>query len=121
MAEPSILIVDDDNFVRVAVRDSLSDGGYRMREASDGDKALEELAKERVDLVILDLFMPNRSGVETLAEIRRLYPDLKVLVVSSLDTESVVEDLKKQGASQFIAKPFHPLEMAMAVRQLIGA
>jgi two-component system chemotaxis response regulator CheY len=120
-AEPTILIVDDDLFVRTAVRDSLADHGYHMVEAADGDAALAQLEKVRADLVILDLFMPNRSGVETLAEIRRLYPSLKVLIVSSLDTESMVEDLKRQGANHFIAKPFHPLEMSMAVRQLMGA
>ncbi|HLL55440.1 MAG TPA: response regulator [Myxococcaceae bacterium] len=120
-AEPTILIVDDDLFVRTAVRDSLADDGYHMVEAADGDAALAELEKVRADLVILDLLMPNRSGVETLAEIRRLYPSLKVLIVSSLDTESMVEDLKRQGANHFIAKPFHPLEMSMAVRQLMGA
>jgi len=121
MAEPNILIVDDDAFMRVSIRDALADHPYQVREASDGEEALLQVQQQVPDLVILDLFMPHRSGLDTLQELRRLYPRLPVLVVTSFDTDAVSEDAYEKGATGFIGKPFHPVEMASAVQRLVGA
>ena len=119
MAEPLILVVDDDKFIRVAVCDSLRDAGYRFVEAENGDLALETLEHSDPSLVILDLFMPRRSGLETLGEIRKRRPELPVVILSSLDTEEMVEEARRLGASAFIGKPFHPMEITSTVRKMV--
>ncbi len=118
---PLILIVDDDRFVRAQVRDSLADEHLEIAEAVDGQKALESISARRPDLVVLDLLMPNMSGMEALIEIRKRHPDIPVLVLSSLDAPSMIEEARSHGATDFIGKPFHPLEVVAAVRNLIGS
>lgn len=121
LPDPIILLVDDDRFIRVAMRDTLEGRGYGFLEAEHGDAALEQLQSASPALVILDLFMPQRSGLDTLGEIRRLHPNLPVLVVSSLDAESMIEEAFKLGATDFISKPFHPVEIAEAVARIVRA
>lgn len=118
---PTILIADDDGFVRITLKDVLAGRGYRFREARDGSEALLSCAEERPALVLLDLMMPNKSGMEALTELRQLHPGLRVLVMSSMDADSVVEQALTAGAVGFLAKPFHPLELVGAVEQALVA
>jgi two-component system chemotaxis response regulator CheY len=114
-----ILVIDDDALIRTQVCDALreADPELELQEADDGESALAKLDTFDAQLVLLDLFMPNLSGVETLSFIRMREKPPKVLIMSSLDSESMKADLLKAGAEGFIAKPFHPLELAEAVRQ----
>jgi two-component system chemotaxis response regulator CheY len=113
---PTILVVDDDAFVVAVLRDLLEDQGAHVVEARDGDEALAVAERERPALVFLDLVMPHRSGLEALPELLRRNPGTRVLVVSSFDAGGLVEEARRLGAAGFIAKPFHPLEIARAVR-----
>lgn len=116
---PTILIADDDGFVRITLKDALAGKGYRVREARDGSEALSACAEERPSLVLLDLMMPNKSGLEALTELCEQHPGLRVLVMSSMDTESVIQQALTAGAVGFLAKPFHALELAGAVEQAL--
>ncbi|MBX5483814.1 MAG: response regulator [Myxococcaceae bacterium] len=116
-----VLIVDDDRFVRMLLKDALSDGGYHFTEASDGEEALEKLKADPQDVVLLDLFMPKMSGIEALTEIQRIAPGQKVLVISSLDSDALVAQALQSGAAGFIQKPFHPLEIQAAVKKALSA
>jgi two-component system chemotaxis response regulator CheY len=118
---PRVLIVDDDAFVRVVLRDALEGQGYKLLEAADGEEAVAQTAAARPDVVLLDLMMPRQSGLEALAEIRKLHPEGRVVVISSMDTESLVQQALQAGADGFIAKPFHPLEIQGAVRKALEA
>jgi two-component system chemotaxis response regulator CheY len=117
----TILIVDDDHFARLYLRDALASLDARMIEAADGREALEAVAKEKPDLVLLDLFMPVKSGMEALPEIRKACPETKILVVSSMEVPTLVEEAKAKGANDFIAKPFHPQEVLDKVKKVLGA
>ena len=116
---PTVLIVDDDSFARAMVRDALATAleGHEVVEAADGVQALAAIAKAVPDLVFLDLLMPNKSGLDALPEIRHRAPSAKVIVVSSMETRSMVEAALAAGAIGFIGKPFHPEEIAAAVRK----
>jgi two-component system chemotaxis response regulator CheY len=118
---PTILIADDDGFVRITLKDVLADKGYRFREARDGSEAVSSCAEERPSLVLLDLMMPNKSGLEALTELREHHPGLPILVMSSMDAESVIEQALTAGAVGFLSKPFHPLELVGAVEQALAA
>lgn len=118
---PTVLVVDDDAFVVAVLRDLLEDQGAHVVEARDGDEALAVAERERPALIFLDLVMPNRSGLEALPELLRRSPGARVLVVSSLDAKALVDEARRLGAVGYIAKPFHPAEIAQAVRdQLPG-
>lgn len=117
---PVVLIVDDDAFVRAVIADALKDEGYTLLEARDGDEALNRLTQDKPAVVLLDLFMPKKSGLEALSEMRRRAPACAVLVISSMDSDALVAQALRQGAAGFISKPFHPLEISKAVRGLLG-
>ena len=116
---PTLLLVDDDNFVRRILKDTLAETGIELRllEASDGEEGLAIAAREKPALMFLDLFMPRRSGLEVLAAMKQASPNTRVLIISSMDAEPVVEQALAAGAVGFVGKPFHPLEIAAAVRQ----
>ncbi len=118
---PTVLIVDDDLFVRRLLEDALSESGLALRvlEAADGEQALAVATRERPEVVLLDLFMPRLSGLEVLAQLRSSVPESRVVVISSMDAEPVIEQALQAGATGFIAKPFHPLEIASAVREAL--
>lgn len=123
MADSSrVLIVDDDRFARLVLREALElePEGYQVSEAGDGDEALERVRAEAPDLVLLDLFMPKRSGIQALTDIRAMAPSTRVVVISSLDSPALIEQAKQAGAVNFILKPFHPLEIQTAVRSALG-
>ncbi len=119
---PTLLLVDDDNFVRRILKDVLAETGIELRllEASDGEEGLEVAAREKPTLMFLDLFMPRRSGLEVLGAIKEVSPLTRVLVISSMDAEPVVEQALAAGAVGFVGKPFHPLEIASALRQALA-
>lgn len=117
---PTVLIVDDDHFVRVLLRDAIGDG-HRVLEAVNGAEAIALVeGGEKPSVVFLDLLMPIKSGLETLPELRRLLPDARVVVVSSMETESMVKGAYDAGASGFVAKPFHPAEIVSALKRALG-
>ncbi len=116
---PNILIVDDDAFVRAYLRDALAETGYGLLEAENGEEAVELAASDRPEVVLLDLLMPKQSGLDALSKIHRVSPDSRIIVISSLDSESLVEQAMAAGAQGFVGKPFHPIEVVGAVRKVL--
>ena len=117
----TILIVDDDAFVRTLLRDMLAGEGYTLLEAEDGRAALDLLGDRAPALVLLDLFMPRLSGMEALASIRQRWPGARVLVISSLDSDRLVNEALEAGAAGYITKPFHPVEITSAVARALAS
>jgi DNA-binding NtrC family response regulator len=101
-----ILIVDDEAFIRENLERILAEDGYRPLSAADGDEALRQVSEAEVDLVLLDLNLGPRSGLEVLAALRDIDPELLVIIITGYGTvESAVEALK-MGAYDYIKKPF---------------
>jgi two-component system chemotaxis response regulator CheY len=119
---PTLLLVDDDSFVRRILKDVITETGIELRllEAADGEEGLAMAAREQPAVMFLDLFMPKKSGLEVLGAIKSVSPMTRVLVISSMDAEPVVEQAMAAGAVGFVGKPFHPLEIASAVRQALA-
>jgi CheY-like chemotaxis protein len=117
----SILLVDDDALSRSMLRDALAHETYRLLEAENGAQALEVIAATHPDLVMLDLAMPVMGGLELLAEIRRMESPPRVVVISSLDTESLAEQALASGARRFIAKPFRRADVVSEVARALDA
>ncbi|RKH01366.1 response regulator [Corallococcus praedator] len=120
---PTLLLVDDDSFVRRILKDVIAETGIALRllEASDGEEGLALAAKEQPAVMFLDLFMPKKSGLEVLGAIKSVSPGTRVLVISSMDAEPVVEQAIAAGAVGFVGKPFHPMEIASAMREALAS
>ena len=115
-----ILIVDDALLVREMLRDILTEGGFEVvGEARDGIAALERFRVLEPDLVVLDIVMPRKSGVDALAELIAERPDAKVLICSALGQEALIEEARSAGALGFIVKPFSPGDVTAAIRRAL--
>jgi two-component system, OmpR family, response regulator len=119
----TVLICDDEDVLRRLVRDTLADRPYRVIEARDGDEAVASVRSERPELVLLDMMMPGRSGLDVLREIRA-DPELAETPVLMLTARTQVDDYEHAsaaGATKFLAKPFSPLQLGAIVDELLGA
>jgi len=120
-AKHSVLVVDDEPIVCHSVRRILSKKSCTVEEAFDVDVAMQKLKLNRYGLVILDLKMPKRSGMEVLQSIRKQYPNLPVVMVSGYASiESAIEAIRL-GASNYIPKPFTPEELSKVAVEALAA
>jgi putative two-component system response regulator len=110
-----ILIVDDEEAIRRILNQKLSREGYRCHEAGNSSQAVDELRNNAIDLVILDIKMPGKSGAELLPEIRTSYPDTAVVMATAITDTSTAIQCMKQGAYDYITKPFNLDEVILGV------
>ncbi len=104
-----ILVVDDEDLVRETLCNMLEDVGYEIVEAANGVEALHVFDEIEVDLVITDIFMPEKEGLETIAELRQRKPDVKVVAISGGGGDGKMDYLefaKRFGARSILTKPF---------------
>ena len=118
ITDAEILIVDDDPRLREVVRYALSQAGFRVREAGDGRAALAEIAREKPDLVILDVVMPELDGVEVCRRIRK-DSALPVVFLSSKGEEVDRVLGLELGGDDYLSKPFSPRELVSRVKAVL--
>src|SRR6185437_11841831 len=111
----TVLVVDDEPPIRRFLRTSLTASDYRVLEAEDAAGAMRLLAAEKPDLVILDLGLPDRSGLELIPEIRRTSPVPIIVLSARHDERSKVEALDL-GADDYVSKPFGMAELMARLR-----
>lgn len=104
--KPRVLVVDDEKFIRDILADFLSLEGYAVKTAQDGSAAITELHSAPYDLVITDLKMPKLGGLDLLKEIQTSYPDTETVIMTGFGTVETAIDAMKQGAYDYILKPF---------------
>ncbi len=101
-----ILVLDDERIVCDRVQAAMEKLGFRVEAFTDSRKALDRIAAERFDVVITDLKMPGPSGIEVLQFVRDQHPSTRVVVITGFATAESARDALKQGAVDFIPKPF---------------
>ena len=116
-----ILVVDDEEGVRWALRKALERAGYRVDLAADGPTGLAAAAGSEVDLVLLDVRLPGQDGLEVLHEIRRHRADLPVIMMTAYGTLQVAVEAMKLGAYDYIGKPFDMDEVLLVVEKALQA
>lgn len=115
----SILIVDDEASVRDIVRRKLEACGYDICEAANGKEAIAALEAMPFDLVITDIIMPERDGLETILYIRKAQPIVKVIAISAPSNELYLQNAAALGAARTFEKPLRLAELASAVDELL--
>lgn len=121
---PKILVIDDDVMVRNTIAKILRHGGYDVILAEDGAKGLVQFHRERPDLVITDIIMPEQEGIQTILELRREDPNTKIIAVSGggrIANRDFLRMAKSLGAVDTIAKPFLPKDLITRVQNCLAA
>ena len=117
MSQPKILIIDDELGIREGTKRALTPQGFSVDTAEDGDQGLRKIEANPYDLVLLDVMMPGFSGIDLLSYIRRHDPDLVCIIITGYATVELAVRAIKQGAYDFLTKPFSVDDLMLAVNQ----
>jgi len=116
-----IMVVDDSRMIYLQMRNMLADTDYEIAAyCKNGEEAVVYYGEVAPDLVTMDIIMPGMDGIETTKALLTLYPDAKVIMVSSLAYDETYEDAKNIGAKGFIDKPFDKPHVLEVFAQVLG-
>ena len=113
----TVLVVDDDAAVRMLCRIHLEEAGFRVVEASDGDKALETIRADRPDVVLLDIMMPRVSGWQVARAVKQIAPRVPVFLVTGFGIELSPEERRAHGVDVILVKPLQIQEILDALAE----
>ena len=119
----TVLIADDDPTLRAIAAELLSGEGYRVLEAEDGNEALRAVEAETVDLIVLDMLMPNKDGIETIIELKRRRSSVRILAISSggsMDVDSLLKPALAFGADRVMSKPLRISTFATTIAEMLA-
>ncbi len=117
-----ILVIDDDVQVRQMLKQTLEREGYEVVDAADGNEGIKLYRDEPTDLIITDIIMPDKEGIETIIELKRDFPDVKIIAVSGggrIDSRNYLEVAHGFGVDRTFTKPFDRAELLEAIQQLL--
>jgi two-component system, OmpR family, response regulator VicR len=115
-----ILIIEDDKIIKNIMEFLLKKEGYEIDIAVDGSQAFEKIKDSNPDLVITDIMLPYKSGLEITSFVKTNYPKIPVIIVSALGKEdATIIEAFKLGADDLVAKPFNPVELILRVKRLL--
>ncbi len=117
-----ILVIDDESQIRLLLRQMLESEGHVVTDAPDGNKGVNCYRENPADLVIMDLVMPNKDGIETIGELKNKYPDIKIIAMSGGGRGNPDEYLRmaeQLGAAESFYKPVQKEELLKMINDLI--
>lgn len=118
-----ILVVDDEEQVRAMLRQMLEREGYKTLGASNGKEALQVIAQHLPDLLVIDLIMPEKDGIELIGEIRKVHPQVKIVAISGgaryIEPLTQLKVAKYLGADLCFSKPFGRQEFVMGIHDIL--
>ncbi|MFH1383073.1 MAG: response regulator [Chloroflexota bacterium] len=115
-----ILIVEDETIMRESLRDWLSDGGYEVETAAEGDQALQTIGEKDFGLVILDLRLPGKNGIEVLRQAKEKRPQLKGIIITAYPSVQTAIEAIREGAVEYLPKPFDLNALEKLIRGVLG-
>jgi two-component system chemotaxis response regulator CheY len=116
-----ILVIDDSYYMRTLLKNILEDGGYTVvDEAASVESALKLVNKTKPDLITLDLILPDDTGLRVLKKIKSAHPQIKVLVVSAVAQDKIVNEALELGANNYIVKPFEEKLVLESVKNIFN-
>ena len=123
-SQPLICVIDDDESVRQTVGRILKSAGYAVVDAKDGEAGLRAVERSKSAMIITDIVMPNREGIETIREAKQRFPAIPIIAISGggrLGPDGFLDLALKLGADDCLAKPFRPAELLDKVRRLLNS
>ena len=124
MTRKHVLVIDDENSVRKVICDNLKLSGFSVSGASDGEQGLGMIDASPPSVVITDIIMPGKSGLEVIAAIRKDYPSIKIVAISGggkvKEMDDLLEKAKDLGADAVLSKPLDLDELEKTVERLLG-
>jgi DNA-binding response OmpR family regulator len=120
--QPLICVIDDDESVRQTVGRILRSAGYAVVDAKDGEVGLRIVERDTPAMIVTDIVMPNREGIETIREAKQRFPAIPIIAISGggrLGPDGFLELAVKLGADDSLAKPFRPAELLDKVSRLL--
>jgi two-component system chemotaxis response regulator CheY len=117
-----VLVVDDANFMRTIVKDTLAPNGFEIvGEATNGSEAVAMYEKLKPDLVTMDITMKEMDGLEAATAILARHADARIVMVTALGQEKMLQDSFKVGVKDFVVKPFEPERLLSAVEKALAS
>jgi DNA-binding NtrC family response regulator len=114
-----ILVVDDEEIMRDSLHAWLQEDGFHVETLGDGKRALETVRRQVYDAILLDLKLPDMDGLEILKECKKYQPNTPVLIITAYGSVDSAIEAMKQGASDYITKPFNPEEVSLALHHIV--
>jgi len=121
--KPKILVIDDDDLVRATIVAVLDRADVEVTEAEDGNVGMRLFEESGHDVVITDILMPNREGIETIRDLRRAEQDVKIIAMSgggNIDKMQLLDLARKFGADRVLPKPFTPQQVLTALDEVLA-
>ena len=117
----TILLAEDEESVRKLIKEVLEADGYRVVEAADGEEAVNKFMenKDRIDILLLDIVMPKMSGREVYERIKKIKPDIKLLMASGYPADFISQKGILEEGLNFIAKPMSPPKLLKKMREVL--
>ncbi len=117
----TVLVVDDEPLIRAQIAQILRELGHQAVEAESGQQALALVRRGGIDLMLLDLMMPDLSGIEVCKQVRAdsATQGVRIIVISGMNAKNALEESIIAGADDFLAKPVNPLELGVRVRSIL--
>jgi DNA-binding response OmpR family regulator len=116
----SILIVEDEAVMRESLRDWLTDSGYQVETAVEGEEALKAIGEQDFGVAILDLVLPGKDGIEVLRQARAKSPQLKGIIITAYPSVETAVEAGKEGAVDYLSKPFDLNHLEKIIRDILG-
>jgi len=118
MQENSVLIVDDEAIVRESLKDWLKDT-YQVTTAETGEEALKLMEKQDFDILIVDVRLPGKSGIQVLKEVKEIKPHIKSIVITAYPSAELAVETMKLGAIDYLIKPVAPDDLERLIRETL--
>jgi CheY-like chemotaxis protein len=118
-----VLVVEDDDLVRSMLRTTLESEGYEVTVAGDGEEAIGILSRQPFELVVTDIVMPRKEGLETIIEAKKMYPQLKIIAISGggrVAPTLYLDNALVLGADRVFVKPVAQNELLSAIGELLA-
>ena len=119
MFNPNILLIEDDEILRITISDSLKKMGWPVTAAEDGQEGLNLIKKNNFDIVISDIRLPKINGIDVLKEVKNYYPNTEVIMITAFGNIEDAVGIIKFGAYDYITKPFHTDDLIFRIKKII--
>ncbi len=115
-----IIIVDDSAVLRTTIQNALDSFGFDVIGVAEGSQALFKMLESEIkpDLILLDMFFPDESGVDILKILKQKYPAIKILVITAMNQDNLNKEVKSLGADDILYKPFDMDDLTSAIQKL---